>query len=1106
MNKIYRIVWNHAAGQWMVASELTKGRGKRARVRHAALAVALALPMGGAIAADVCSTDTGTPDAHDTCVPYNNAFSDIGVTGGLDGGVATGTDAIAVGDGSLASGVGSVALGVGSTASGENALAIGHNSVAERDHSVSVGSADNERQITNLAAGTADTDAVNVAQLTAVRIELGDQISDVSNDLTNATRYFKVNSSNGGSDDALARGTDAVAIGARATATATATGAVAIGVDATATTTSTTAIGNGARAAGFGASAIGRLSNATGDQSLAFGSDSKANSAATIAIGEKSSATMTAAMAVGGNAIANGTSSTAFGSSARAIGTGTVAFGRLANAAGQGAVAIGSDAKAQEIFAIAVGRGATSSTNSAIAVGQNSVASGTATIAMGLAAGAAGNQAVAIGGSAQGSGDFSIALGRSANASHTSSVAIGYNSVTDRDNSVSFGAQGAERQLVNVAAGTNDTDAVNLAQLKATGLIADDGQLLNAVVYDDASRSSMSFAGADGTVLKNVADGDVAEDSKHAINGSQLYATNMQIAQNSTNIANIDNRVTSLEDGFNDGSYGLVRQDATSRDITVAAATDGTRVSMAGMSGDRVITGVAAGTDDSDAVNVSQLKAAGLVDADGNTLNAVIYDDAGKGAVSFAGVDGTVLKNVADGEVSEDSKEAVNGSQLHATNEQVAQNTTNISNIDNRVTNIEAGFNEGSIGLVRQDATSRDITVAAATDGTRISMAGTIGDRVITGVAAGINDSDAVNVSQLKAAGLVDADGNTLNAVVYDSDAMDSITLGGKNATQPVKLKNVADATEDDEAVNLAQLKAAGLVDAGGQTLDAVTYDAGSNRGQVTFAGANGTVLTNVADGRIQANSRDAVNGGQIAALRDQLQGQIGDIDNRVTNIEQNGGSGSGGGTENPYFDANGNDTPAHGLPAADAQAGGASAVAAGNGANASGATSVAVGANSEAKGGNSVALGAGSVADRDNTVAVGYQGGERQVTHVAAGVRDTDAVNVSQLNQRLSEAKDYTDQRMDDMWNGVNDRIDSANRQANRGIAGASAMISVTPYLPGKTVLNAGMATYRGESALGVGISRWNDSGRVNVNAGVSAARGDSAIFRVGVGVVLGD
>ncbi|MNV39226.1 hypothetical protein D3C71_1307980 [compost metagenome] len=112
----------------------------------------------------------------------------------------------------------------------------------------------------------------------------------------------------------------------------------------------------------------------------------------------------------------------------------------------------------------------------------------------------------------------------------------------------------------------------------------------------------------------------------------------------------------------------------------------------------------------------------------------------------------------------------------------------------------------------------------------------------------------------------------------------------------------------------------------------------------------------------------------------------------------------------------------------------------------------------------------------------------------------------MSQLNQRLAEAKDYTDQRMDDMWNGVNDRIDSANRQANRGIAGASAMISVTPYLPGKTVLNAGMATYRGESALGVGISRWNDSGRVNINAGVSAARGDSAIFRVGVGVVLGD
>lgn len=77
-------------------------------------------------------------------------------------------------------------------------------------------------------------------------------------------------------------------------------------------------------------------------------------------------------------------------------------------------------------------------------------------------------------------------------------------------------------------------------------------------------------------------------------------------------------------------------------------------------------------------------------------------------------------------------------------------------------------------------------------------------------------------------------------------------------------------------------------------------------------------------------------------------------------------------------------------------------------------------------------------------------------------------------------------------------------NQQANRGIAAASALVNVTPYLPGRTALNAGVATYRGEAALGVGVSRWTDSGKVNFNAGVSAAAGDEPIFRVGVGVVF--
>lgn len=213
----------------------------------------------------------------------------------------------------------------------------------------------------------------------------------------------------------------------------------------------------------------------------------------------------------------------------------------------------------------------------------------------------------------------------------------------------------------------------------------------------------------------------------------------------------------------------------------------------------------------------------------------------------------------------------------------------------------------------------------------------------------------------------------------------------------------------------------------------------------------------------------------------------------------------------------------------------------------ANGANSVASGANAMASADNSVALGANSIADRANTVSVGSFGAERQVTNVAAGTRDTDAVNVNQLQGVATQvhsvatstaaalgggstvdsagnitAPNYNvggksygsvgdaittlDSRLNDSFDTINNTINKVNQQANRGIAAASAVVNVTPYMPGRTTLNAGVASYRGEAALGVGVSHWTENGRVNFNGGVSMAKGDQPVFRVGVGVVLGD
>ncbi|EIL89404.1 YadA domain-containing protein, partial [Rhodanobacter fulvus Jip2] len=132
--------------------------------------------------------------------------------------------------------------------------------------------------------------------------------------------------------------------------------------------------------------------------------------------------------------------------------------------------------------------------------------------------------AVALGAGAYASGDFSAALGWLAEADAVNStalgssayvtpeadnaVALGGDSVADRANTVSVGSAGAERQIANVAAGTQDTDAVNVGQLKATGLVDAAGSSLTAVTYDaDSAQSRLTFGGSGGTTLANVAAG-----------------------------------------------------------------------------------------------------------------------------------------------------------------------------------------------------------------------------------------------------------------------------------------------------------------------------------------------------------------------------------------------------------------------------------------------------------------------------------------------------------------------------------------------------------------------------------------------------------------------
>ncbi|HYG05955.1 MAG TPA: hypothetical protein VD865_06030, partial [Stenotrophomonas sp.] len=445
-------------------------------------------------------------------------------------------------------------------------------------------------------------------------------------------------------------------------------------------------------------------------------------------------------------------------------------------------------------------------------------------------------------------------------------------------------------------------------------------------------------------------------------------------------ISNVDGRVTNnataitnLGDQLNNGTIGLVQQDATSRSITVAKDTDGTQVSFAGTAGDRVLTSVAEGAinaTSTEAVNGSQLYGTNKSVADSLGGGSQVNPDGTITGPSYS-VGGTTVNNVGDAISNVDGR--------------VTNNTTAITNLGDQL-------NNGTIGLVQQDATSRDITVANATDGNRVNFAGTAGDRVLAGVARGMADNDGVNVSQLK--GAVDGlgGGATINPdgtvtgptyVVGGStvnNVGDALTnLDGRVTNTSTAITNLGDQLNNGSI---------GLVQQDAITRD-ITVAKDTDGTQVSFAGTAGDrVLTSVAKGAVNETSTEAVNGSQLygtnKSVADSLGGgsqvnpdgtitgptytvggaavnNVGDaisnIDGRVisnTTAIQN--LANGGGVK--YLSVK--------SAAAAASATGAEAVAVGPQSSATGDGAVAIGNGARADASNSVALGAGSVASRD--------------------------------------------------------------------------------------------------------------------------------------------
>ena len=557
------------------------------------------------------------------------------------------TNAVAIGTGAKANRDNSVALGGGSTTdlagTKQSSYTLPSGVVASWEGGkdtlpgdiVSFGSKGYERQLKNVAPGEVSahsTDAINGSQLAAIADQLSHKYVSIKSDDTP------------NKDNTGATANNSIAIGPNASTDNTATSSVAIGDGANTTGRSTVALGLSAQATSANATALGANSIASQDDTVAVGHGAKATDGNASAFGADAIASNIESTAIGHGTAASGASSTALGNRTKVGGTAGVGIGMLANATKDYSIAIGGESSSTADNGIAIGRKSSVSENDGIAIGTRSNASAAKSIAIGDGASATTADGVAIGSKSVASTAAGVA-GYNANTGRTDTYAnLTGATLTSTLGGVAVGTTGQTRQINYVAAGTADTDAVNVAQLKSVNLAftgdtgSGDVNLANsklAVNGDDtyitttANGKKITIAGKkqDITVTNGVASAtagmadarNVADAINQAVansssswnlsaNGEATTATvekgnkvdfsgddNITVARNDKNISvSLKKELT----GLNSASFNNAAGNPTVK-------IDGDKGINAG---DMKVTNVADGVADKDAVNVSQLK------------------------------------------------------------------------------------------------------------------------------------------------------------------------------------------------------------------------------------------------------------------------------------------------------------------------------------------------------------------------------------------------------------------------------------------------------------------------------------------------------------------
>ena len=1030
MNKTFKVIWSKARNAYIVVSELAKNYCRASKTVAAAVMVSV---LAGTMAA---SPAWGAVTEHSS-KNYNVVTGTI-ITMEDDHGNPSGpltytTADMAIGSSSVAKGDKSTAIGNNSNVDGDYSIAIGNTSmVVDGSSSVAIGNHSKAKGATTTvigaqASGVAGATVIGMnSEATGIDSVAIGVLSNVHNGGGVAIGRNAVNDidlGDGGSKPGVSIGDTSKACGQ----------SIAIGAVANALGSYSIAIGASANASGSYSIALGEGANALGKYSIAFGEGAEVKNGS---IGSSVFGQWSTISADATNSVINGSWSSigthAFGSTAVGNGTKVEANSSCATVIGYNAKTV-----AGGYYGTALGASSKVSVHEGVALGSYSIAS--------TAEGEAGYDAL----TGENSTDESITWKAT-----SAAVSVG-GRVT-----MSNGYKDVTRQITNVAAGTQDTDAVNVAQLKRAMEKANKGWKLSTeggAANQVASEATVDFSG-----------------KKDAGNHQNITVSNdgnnvkIDLASELHNVTGVVNGGSSVTLGMNTAgiSNGTAQMTILGDSITLSK----------GVQGSVQIHGVAAGTADTDAVNYGQLKD--------------VKAEAGKHTTLSNGKNTTVTSTNKDGQIDYQVNVAGDLKDITSVSNGASKINLNADSISISNDNKSFTITNSGIGMSYITADYSAKSIMLGENGTTISGGLNVAGSKITGVAAGTADTDAVNVGQLKEA--VQA-GNTdthIKAGEYGVGAdntvkMDIVDKNG-NKVDTVTITDVAKASDVGNVNNIASdIK---NQDGSHTTVVDAVNNLDNKVGDLNYVeGGKGNYVTNGENTTTSIGKLDQ-------ALKD-----VADTAKQGWKLSTNGGEASKvapgktvdfSGDKNIKISNDGTnvkvelnedikvDTVTAGQTVMDNDG-------------------LKVGQNTSLKA-DELKVDGKTYIDKNGLNANG-----NKITGVAEGKENTDAVNVGQLKDSEKTINNRIDGVENQVVNNTN-RINKLGNRVNKVGAGAAALAALHPmdFDPDdKLTFSAGYGNYAGENAAAIGAYYRPDekvmfsvagtvgNGENMVNAGVSFA-----------------